>query len=47
MLHFDLVCVSVSKMYPKIIAFLLYPIMVYERLYRNTLLSDSRGNLYL
>lgn len=47
MLHLNLVGVSVSKMYPEIIASLLYPIMVYERAHRNTLLSDSRGNLYL
>lgn len=47
MLYLDLLCASVSKMCPKVIASSLYAISAYESFHRTALLSDSRGNLYL
>ena len=46
MLYLDLFCAFVSRMCPKVIVSLLYAISAYERFHRNTLLSDSGGNLY-
>lgn len=42
-LYLNLFCASVTKMYPKMIASLLYTILAYERFPRNALLSDSSG----
>ena len=46
MIYPDLLCASVSKMGPKIIASLLYTISTYKKFTRNALLSDSGGNLF-
>ena len=47
MLYLDLFCVSVSKMYPKVIESSLDAVSAYKRFHGNTLLSGGRGNLYI
>ena len=39
------ICASVSKMYPKVYASLLYSTSAYERFHKNILLSESGENL--
>lgn len=47
LLYLNLDCASASKLCPKATPSLFLVTLPYERFQRNTLLSDSRGNLYL
>lgn len=47
MVHLDLFCVSVNRVFPKAIASLLYGLSAYKRFHRDTLVLDSRGKSVL
>ena len=43
----SIILTSINKMYPKVIASLLYATLACKSFHRNTALLDSRGNLYI
>ena len=45
--HLDLFCVSVNRVFPKAIASLLYGLSAYKRFHRDTLVLDSMGKSVL
>lgn len=47
MVHLDLFCVSVNRVFPKAIASLLYGLSAYKRFHRDTLVLDSMGKSVL